>query len=303
MIPSTLSVAARLSRHLIESHGYLVAARELGRRAFGVSLKSFGQVAPFFRDRSCLEIGGPSRHFRRGHVFPIYGIAGRIDNCDYSTHTIWQQRSRDDLYRYDPKSPPGRLFICEGTDLRAIPDGQYDCILSCHVLEHFANPLQALLEMKRVVKTPGYLLHILPHRDGAFDHRRPITTLAHLQSDLASGKGEDDLSHMPEILELHDYARDWLTPKPEFIRRAPANAAYRSLHHHVFDTDLTIRALHETGLEIVMVDHLLPADIIVLSKKISGPPDNCRWLDRSWRDSPFPSDRGTSKRDMPEPPL
>jgi hypothetical protein len=49
---------------------------------------------------------------------------------------------------------------------------------------------------------------LLPDKRRTFDHRRPVTTLAHLIADLNADMAEDDLTHLPEILALHDLERD-----------------------------------------------------------------------------------------------
>ena len=45
---------------------------------------------------------------------------------------------------------------------------------------------------------------VVPHKDKTFDHNRPVTSLNHLEEDLDNDVDEDDLTHLPEILELHD---------------------------------------------------------------------------------------------------
>jgi len=49
--------------------------------------------------------------------------------------------------------------------------------------------------------------------------------------------GEEDLTHVPEILELHDLSRDeGAGTREQFRQRCLANHVHRALHHHVFDT-------------------------------------------------------------------
>jgi len=56
-------------------------------------------------------------------------------------------------------------------------------------------------------------------------------------TDYANNVGEDDLTHLPEILALHDLSRDEAAGTPEqFHQRCLDNISKRAIHHHVFDT-------------------------------------------------------------------
>ncbi|MDP9128260.1 MAG: class I SAM-dependent methyltransferase, partial [Pseudomonadota bacterium] len=59
-------------------------------------------------------------------------------------------------------------------------DGQWDFVLTSHVLEHFLDPIKALNEWYRVIKPGGYLFLIVPHKDRTFDKHRSRTTLDEL---------------------------------------------------------------------------------------------------------------------------
>jgi len=153
--------------------------------------------------KSGIEIGGPSELFRRWYEpLPIYGAVGSLDNCVFSSATIWASQS--EKYEFHPRKNAGRTFVCEGFDLKVIPDGSYDFVLSSHNLEHFANPIRALKEWERVVRPGGALVLVLPYYGKTFDHRRRPTDVTHMFEDFERNTQEDDLTHLPEILELHD---------------------------------------------------------------------------------------------------
>jgi SAM-dependent methyltransferase len=174
-----------------------------------------------------------------------------------------------------------------------VKDASYECVLACHCLEHVANPLRALGEWKRVLVDHGLLLLILPHKDGTFDWRRPTTSLDHMTRDYENGVGEDDLTHLPEILELHDLSKDLAAgTKEQFRRRCLENGVRRAMHHHVFDTRAAVEVVDHMGFEILRVDNLEPCHIIILAG-VKSKADNRRFLGRRARylmDSPFPSD-------------
>jgi len=245
-----------------------------------------------------LEIGGPSGIFRDAGLLPLYKDVGGLDVCNFADTTMWEGKiSSGDNFFYHPLKRPGHQYIADTTDLSEIASGKYDFILASHVLEHVANPLKALSEWIRVTKTAGYLLIILPHKQYTFDWRRPVTKLEHLVDDFACGVGEDDLTHLDEILTLHDLARDPDVDGPEaFKQRSLNNVRNRGLHQHVFDTALAVQMLDYSGLQILAVDTVLPFHVIILSRKVDKNTliDNSEFLapDAAFRTrSPFSIDR------------
>jgi SAM-dependent methyltransferase len=217
-----------------------------------------------------LEIGGPSGVFTRKDILPIYPVLKRLDNCNFTNKTIWEGTITEGMtFQYDKKRAPGRQYISEGSALQAIPSATYDFILSSHVIEHIANPLQALSEWVRVLKEEGYLILLVPHKDGTFDHKRPVTPLNHLIEDFKQGIEEEDLTHLSEILELHDLERDSAAGNFEsFKTRSEKNLENRCLHHHVFDTTLVVQLLEHMKFQIHAVENVSPYHIIAIAQKM-----------------------------------
>jgi len=220
------------------------------------------------RDKRGIEIGGPTRIFKDRSMLPIYPVVGHLDGCNYSNSTIWEGTIKTGwTYIYQKNKNPGYQYICEAADLRSIDQETYDFVLSCHCIEHIANPLKAISEWKRVLKNNGLMLLIVPHKEKTADHNRPTTTLSHLIDDKKNDIQEDDLTHLSEILELHDLKQD---PKAgdfaSFKNRSYDNYLNRCLHHHVFDTQLVIKMLEYMGLSIITSDLVHPYHIIVLAK-------------------------------------
>lgn len=257
-----------ISRALTK-HGIGGLAKICVRLAFPVRFNAYRMCKHFFRNRVGLEIGGPSPMFMRGGAFPVYGVAGQIDNCNFDRQTIWTGPIEEGAaFRFDKWRKPGMQYCAEATDLSRFDNEIYDFVLSSHVLEHIANPLQALTEWVRVLKEYGLLLLIVPHKDGTFDHLRPVTSMEHIVGDYSCRTQEDDLTHLEEILDLHDLARD-----PEagdfnaFQSRSKRNAEMRGLHHHVFDTRLAANIIDYMGLRILSVEFLGPCHILVAAHK------------------------------------
>jgi SAM-dependent methyltransferase len=216
-----------------------------------------------------LEIGGLSSIFQDKGIFPIYSIVHQLDNCNFSASTTWEgQIAEGQNFNFNQEKSFGFQYISEATDLYKIDSTKYDFLLSSHMLEHTANPLKALNEWTRVLKDDGILVLILPHKDGTFDNQRPVTSLEHILEDFDSGTKEDDLTHLPEILELHNLNRDPEAGDLEsFKERSKSNFDNRCLHHHVFDTNLVAQILDHQLLMIHAIEPVMPCHIIAIAQK------------------------------------
>lgn len=273
-------------------------ARAVVRNAWWPPSRSFQDCRDLFRERTGLEIGGPSPLFDRYGSFPIYPLLTRLDNCNFQFHTIWEGTIREgSCFHYDKRRSPGDQFVREAVDLVGVTSESYQVVLSSHCLEHIANPLRAMREWLRVLAPEGLIVLVVPHRDATCDHRRPVTTLAHMVDDFKRGRGEDDRTHVSEVLALHDIDRDADRPtREEFVRRTEANATNRALHHHVFVTETVAALMDHLGLQVLGLEPVRPLHIVAIGQKV--PPgrrsDNARFFgDRAWyrSGSPFPSDR------------
>jgi len=252
------------------------------RESLAIRAKSYRTLESLFRGKRGIEIGGPSRVFARRNIFPVYPILGQLDNCNFAPNTVWEGNAEGrQTFRADREKPAGRQFFAEATAMEFIPSGTYDFVLSSHMLEHSANPILALTEWIRLLKEGGALVLLLPDKDRTFDHRRPVTTMEHLVADFDAGMTEDDLSHMPEILSLHDLELDPEAGDPAaFKARCLRNAENRCFHHHVFDTRLAVRLIDHVGLQILAAETILPMHILVVSQKMKcgHSPDNSAFL-------------------------
>ncbi|MBZ0131715.1 MAG: class I SAM-dependent methyltransferase [Rhodocyclaceae bacterium] len=238
--------------------------------------KSFQTCEKFFADKCGIEVGGPSHVFTDRGNFPVYSIAGSLDNCNFSAATVWEGSIQEGkTFKFDPNRPAGFQHIAEATAMERFVPASYNFVLASHVLEHIANPIQALSEWKRLLKDWGVLVLLLPHKDKTFDHRRPVTTMEHLIADFDAGMREDDMTHLPEILALHDLERDPEAGDAEdFKMRSLRNFQNRCLHHHVFDPRLAERLIEHVGLEIRAIEEIQPHHILLVAQLTSKPPVN-----------------------------
>ena len=234
-------------------------------------LWNYRRIATALRGKHGLEVGGPSALFSpetpNGYIPAIYAIAASIDNCNFATSTTWSQGDGGRTFQYLPGRQPGLQYIHDATDLASIEDRSYDFLMASHILEHVANPLRALAEFRRVLKPDGKLLLLVPKGAHTFDHRRPPTTFAHLEQDLAKGTDEGDTTHLDEILKLHDLELDPLAGTPEQFRaRSLRNLENRCLHHHVFSPEVLMQAVRASHFKPLAIMDAWPPHIILLAR-------------------------------------
>jgi SAM-dependent methyltransferase len=220
---------------------------------------------PLVHGRSGIEIGGPSGLFQPGSPLPLYHRLGSLDNCNFSAATVWGDHPAD--FVFCARKPPGRNIICDGSALTPVAGSSYDFVLSCHNLEHFANPVKALREWKRVLRPGGLLVLVLPFHQRTFDRHRPPTPVAHMLEDFQRDTAEDDLTHLPEILEKHDLSLDpGAGTAEQFRQRSLDNFHNRCLHHHVFDRHNSRELLEAAGYSVFAVDTDASINLFLLAR-------------------------------------
>jgi hypothetical protein len=238
-----------------------------------------------------IEIGGPSRCFRRRGILPIYPVMSTLDIVNFSSKTLWE----GSLVEGAPFAPEGKTLgvqlLREATDLHGIADHSYDVVFSSHCLEHSANALRALKEWKRICKPEGFLCLVLPHRDGTFDWKRPVTTIDHYRQDEQNDVSESDETHFEEIIGLHDIGRDSGVRTREELRvRVFDNYNSRAVHHHVLDLRSAVSLVAESGWSPVAAEARRPYDIVVLARNLQNASTEID-MTKVLRGSPFASDK------------
>lgn len=221
----------------------------------------FNELFPIdlVKNKTGVEIGGPSRIFN-----PLYGIVEKCDGVNYSQNTVWWQGNCE-KYCYNNKNL-GEIIIADAINMEIIKDNQYDFCISSNNLEHIANPIKAILEFKRITKQGGIIVVVVPRKEECFDHNRAVTRFDHLVEDYQTNVDEHDLSHLDEIMKLHDFDMDpGVSSSEEFFNRAQSNYKNRCLHHHVFDL-MTLEKLFEfVGLSIIK-SGVLFLDYMIIGK-------------------------------------
>lgn len=251
----------------IHEKGLIFLLKKRLSKLSGGKISHFSLLKELLENKNGLEIGGPSSIFQDKGVIPIYNFIKTLDGCNFSTQTIWEGNieNGNPYFYYPDKS--GIQYISEAADLSVIKDASYDFVISSNCLEHVANPLRAVKEWIRVIKPNGIILLALPNKAYCFDHYRPITSFDHLIKDFQNNIQEDDLTHLNEILQLHDLTMDLPAgDKEQFKSRSLKNLQNRTLHHHVFDVDLLKSIFHYFKLEIILTHK--GRDYVIVGKKI-----------------------------------
>ena len=137
-----------------------------------------------------LEIGGSAHN--------PFGL--RTTNVDYADHT-------DTVFKQSETQLCGetlKVDLVAPGDALPLADDSQDFVLSSHVIEHFFDPIRALKEWLRVVRSGGFIFVIAPHKERTFDRDRPRTPLAEL---LARHEGRI----APPAVDDHTHYSVWIT--------------------------------------------------------------------------------------------
>lgn len=205
-----------------------------------------------------IEIGGPSACFASRERIKIYGFADGVDGMNWSLNNTWVSNEGSDGRYYYGNKVLGDLYIGDATKMfgcnEELTNVEYDFLLSSNCLEHIANPILAIEKWLSVLKMGGSLLLVVPRKESNFDHNRMITTVDHLLSDYMSGVGEDDLTHLEEIMSFHDLSMDQAAgTRDEFVKRSRDNINNRCLHHHIFDERILFQLAEHFNMKIIFI--------------------------------------------------
>ncbi len=220
----------------------------------------------FFKDKNGIEIGGPSPFFNNGGRLLVYDLLKTIDNVNFSSTTVWTGKINDNLDFIINGKVVGKQYIAEGSDLSSI-DKKYDFLLSSNNLEHIANPMKAIEQWVSVLNKDGVLVIVVPKKESNFDHNREIVDFNHLLDDYNNNVDEHDLTHLDEILKLHDLKLDPPAGNLEqFRERSLVNFENRCLHHHVFDLNVLTKIFNHFNITPVnsITYH---SDYLIIGKK------------------------------------
>ena len=159
------------------------------------------------------------------------------------TYVDWLDR--EGLIRHNPAVPAGCIrqpdVVGNAMDLNMFADESMDFVIASHLLEHLPNPIRAMKEFYRVLKTGGILYLTIPDKRWTFDKERPITSLSHLVDDYTKEAFlERDISHYKEWFSLVEQNRPPQTRAS--LEYLLANRCM--IHFHVWQPESIIEMLN-----------------------------------------------------------
>lgn len=86
--------------------------------------------------------------------------------------------------------------------LTSVNSNSQNFVIANHVLEHCANPILAIKNMLRVLKTDGILFLTIPDKRYTFDKDRTITNFEHIMQDFEQGAQISKKAHCEEWIKL-----------------------------------------------------------------------------------------------------
>lgn len=114
--------------------GLIFAAYVRLQRLMPTHAESFRSCESLLRDKDGIEIGGPSQVFAAKGLFPVYPIAGHLDNCNFGGTTVWEGNIKEgQTFQFARNKPAGRQYVVEATAMECVPSSSYDFVLSSHV--------------------------------------------------------------------------------------------------------------------------------------------------------------------------
>ena len=243
--------------------------RYLAKRLVNRTRPKFRRRSSLFAGMQGLEIGGHSHIFSEAGPIPVYGIARKLDNLDFCSTTFWLPGIRAVEYRPAENLDPGLNFYIDSDRMSEMVAEKYDFLIASHVIEHLANPIKTVLEWKRLLKLGGAMILIAPCKYFSYDCDRPTTKIAHLIEDYMSDVGEDDLTHIDEVILKHNLRKDkTVSDIGKLIERTKQNKNNRIMHHHVFDLKLLREMGERCGLQVLESEYIMPRHVAcIFSRK------------------------------------
>jgi SAM-dependent methyltransferase len=139
-------------------------------------------------------------------------------------------------------------IVTDGNTLAGVADDSQDFFIANQVLEHLENPLLALQNMFRVLKSKGVLFLSLPDKRHTFDIDRPVTTFEHIRTDFEQGADWSREAHYREWIRLVEKLEDAqeTTARLEFLM----TTIKYPIHFHVW-TQFEMFDMFTRGREVL----------------------------------------------------
>jgi SAM-dependent methyltransferase len=155
--------------------------------------------------------------------------------------------------------------VDDGTELAKFADASVDFVIANHVLEHLEDPVRALRNWVRVLRSGGVLFISLPDPGHSFDSMRQRTTVEHVLRDHNEGPAVSHREHLAE------YARvvDGVPEERVDARIEELESGAWSIHFHVWELQSFLELLFALKLpaRVEAAQAVAPEFTVVLRKQ------------------------------------
>ena len=146
--------------------------------------------------------------------------------------------------------------IADAHSLTTIKDNSLDFIIANHLLEHLANPIEALQNWQQKLRAGGVIFLALPDKRYTFDKERALTTTEHVMHDFELRDTERAPLDKEHYLDWAQHVNGKKGAEREARAQELIDMEY-AIHFHVW-TDETFSKL----LKTILSQHLLELEIL-----------------------------------------
>ncbi len=129
-------------------------------------------------------------------------------------------------------------IVDDGETLATIPDASQDFVIANHFIEHCSNPIGALQNHFRVLKTGGCLFMATPDKRFTFDLCRQVTPLSHLWHDYEGCPDWTKRQHFEDFVQgTNAYHKRSASEAESQAQVESLLAQDYSIHYHVWTAE------------------------------------------------------------------
>jgi len=184
-------------------------------------------LIPIVKDKKVLEVGGPS--------ILLNSLYQHVKSLDLLNH-------KESIEYFSMGNIPNNLnnifygdIVNDKTFIENNLFEKFDLIVTSHVLEHIANPILALKNLKKCLVPNGIVLTIVPNKNECWDRVRDYTSWNHIIEDYNNNVSESDMTHIHESSCMN---------RPNYYEDIGDHNNPRIIHHHTFNVK-TLSKTHE----------------------------------------------------------
>ncbi len=126
---------------------------------------------------------------------------------------------------------PHISIIDDAEELQTITNSSQDFVIGNHLIEHFQDPIKAIKNFFRILRSGGIIYLAIPNKEFTFDRNRQSTTNEHLMNDYNNGPEKSKLAHYEEFVRLVENEDD---PAKITLRVNELMSQNYSIHFHAW---------------------------------------------------------------------